>query len=584
MKKKIILIWGAFLCASAAQADNGSQGQPLASVVTISREELQDFKALDLAEVLRLYAGLSVSRTGGVAQPAQLSVRGSEPNQTVVLVDGIRINSGNTGLAALQDIKLEMVERIEIIKGAQSALYGSGATGGVINIITRQPAVEYKSLSFMTGSGGARQPTLQYHVSGDDYRAGISLLGYASGGEPNLLGSTVDNALYNNGVNVYYKTQLGPVNIGLNGWLQKGNTEYVEPATQIKRNQDFDNEFFSLQLGGNFSAAWHSTLRLSQMLAQDHVHHRAPGALDNDVKTTILNTLEWQNEIALSEVNQLKVGLLVVDDKSSARIDDRPYNIVTASKAIYLQDRFSIDKHRALIAVRQTDSDAFGGNTSWNLEYGYQLTADTEIVALSGAAYREPNAIERMGVEGNLDLKAERSTQAEVALRHTFSASHTLSVALFQQRTKALIQLNDAASAFVNRGVYENQGVEINHVMGGGAWGTRVDLVIQQPKDRATGNELGLRAKNSLTTQLYYQTTNSRTALQFVAVGPRKIISGSAAELGGYGLVNLSSRKMFGKRWRLQGKLENLTDKRYQTVAGYGALGRAAYVDLEWLF
>ncbi len=584
MKKTQLVAVAAMVCATAAQARDAGPVPPLASTVVISQEELLDFKAMDVAEVLRLYAGITIARTGGVAQEARVSLRGTQPNHTVVLVNGVRINSGNSGLAGLQNIKLEMIERIEITQGAQSALYGSGAIGGVINIYTRQPTEEYTSLAFMVGSNSARQPTLQYHVSGDTYRAGISLLGYDSGGEPDVLGSTVDNALYNNGVSLYYDTWVGPVNIALNGWLQKGNTDYVERPSLIPRDQDFDNEFFSVQLGGSFSPDWSTTLRLSQMLAQDHVHHRAPTALDNDVNTSILNELHWKNEIALSEANQLMFGMVVVDDKSSARVDDRPYHIETASKALYLQDRLHIGKHDALVAVRQTHSDAFGNNTSWNLEYGYRLATHTSLVAIRGAAYREPDALARMGVNGNLDLNAERSLYSELALRHRFSEAHTLNIALFQQQTRALIELDGTATRFINRGVHENKGIEVNYAIGSERWGARIDLVLQTPKDETSGNPLGQRAENSLTTQLHYQTAHTRTALQMVAVGARKAATNGNAELGGYGIVNFSSRRAFGKHWRLQGKLENVADKRYQTVEGYGAQGRATYVELEWLF
>lgn len=107
-------------------------------VTVITRQDIEQSLAADLAELLRFEAGLDIGRNGGAGQSTSLFMRGAESNHTLVLIDGVRINPGTVGGAAIQHIAPELVERIEIVKGARSALFGTDAIGGVINVITRR--------------------------------------------------------------------------------------------------------------------------------------------------------------------------------------------------------------------------------------------------------------------------------------------------------------------------------------------------------------------------------------------------------------------------------------------------------------
>lgn len=110
----------------------------LASVVVIDRDEIERSLAGDAGDLLRFHAGLDIARTGGPGQTTSLFIRGAESNHTLVMVDGVRINPGTIGQPALQNLAPELIERIEVVKGPRSALYGTDAIGGVVNVITRR--------------------------------------------------------------------------------------------------------------------------------------------------------------------------------------------------------------------------------------------------------------------------------------------------------------------------------------------------------------------------------------------------------------------------------------------------------------
>ena len=112
--------------------------QATVPVSVITREDIELSMATDLAELLRFEAGIDIGRNGGPGQATSIFLRGTESNHTLLLIDGVRMNPGTIGGAAIQHISPEVIERVEIVKGARSALFGTDAIGGVINIITRR--------------------------------------------------------------------------------------------------------------------------------------------------------------------------------------------------------------------------------------------------------------------------------------------------------------------------------------------------------------------------------------------------------------------------------------------------------------
>ncbi len=122
-----------------------SADEALAAVTVITRAEIEAAQAQDLAELLRFHAGLDIGRNGGAGQPASLFLRGTESNHTLVLLDGVRLNPGTIGGAPWQNLDPNLIERIEIVRGPRSSLYGPDAIGGVIQIFTRRAAAANSS-------------------------------------------------------------------------------------------------------------------------------------------------------------------------------------------------------------------------------------------------------------------------------------------------------------------------------------------------------------------------------------------------------------------------------------------------------
>jgi len=144
-------------------------------VTIIGRDQIEQSLARDIAQLLRFEAGLDIGRNGGPGQTTSLFLRGTESNHTLVLVDGVRINPGTIGGAALQNINPDVIERIEIVKGSRSALYGTDAIGGVINIITRKVNSSYIESGFGYGMYDTKNRKLDIGYNIDSTEIGLSV-------------------------------------------------------------------------------------------------------------------------------------------------------------------------------------------------------------------------------------------------------------------------------------------------------------------------------------------------------------------------------------------------------------------------
>ena len=181
--------------------------------------------ASDLGDALRFVPGVEVARLGGPGQQTSLFVRGTESNHVLVLMDGLRINPGTIGTAAIQNIAPEFVERVEIVKGPRSTLYGSDAIGGVINVITRRGADEGGSVQAGFGQlRYAKRKPFRAGIGGERAEASFGASWLESDGFPTRTGDTTDRGYENTSFTASARADAGPVELGVRGWYASGTT------------------------------------------------------------------------------------------------------------------------------------------------------------------------------------------------------------------------------------------------------------------------------------------------------------------------------------------------------------------------
>jgi len=550
--------------------------ETLAPVIVIDRAQIEQSQATDVVDLLRGHAGLDVGRNGGPGQPASLFMRGTDSNHVLVMVDGVKINPGTIGGAALQNIDPNLIERIEIVKGPRSALYGSEAVGGVINIITRRATTGLNSSAYVgAGRYETRKAGVGLHKGGNDYRAGINVAYTDTAGYPTRTASDIASAYDNLSLNLYGGKTFGDTHVELSHWQASGTSNYLDFfLTSI--SQDYANRTTALSIDSTLRDNWTTTLRLSQ--AVDNIDQNQT----SDYAHTRRDALDWQNNLQLTTAQLLTAGLYFSKEHTASSAFGSGFTDNTKVKALFAQDDLNLGQHRLLLAARYTDHDAFGSRATWDAEYGYHLSADTRFSAAVGTAFRAPDATDRFGFGGDPNLSPETSRNIELSLHHKLNDKQSVALSAFDNRITNLIEYDLAINRLINVGRARIRGIEASYDIQARPWGAHIEAIAQNPRDEVNHDPLARRAKRTLSASLFYDMDRYRVGADWLATTKRKDSPFSSVYNAGYGLVNLTAQTRLNPQWTLQGRVENLTDKHYTLADGYNTTGRSLYVELRY--
>ncbi|HKT32885.1 MAG TPA: TonB-dependent receptor [Gammaproteobacteria bacterium] len=571
--------------------------QEVAPVIVITAQQIQLSGAQSIAQVLRQYAGLDIAANGGPGQPTSLFLRGTNSNQTLVMINGVKINPADGSGAPLANIHLNDIERIEIVKGPRAALYGSDAIGGVINIITKQ-ASEGTHYGARAGAGryGTYDNGGHFDYGRGDSAFGVSADNYHTDGFPAVAGTDFDSGNTDRTWNAYGRTMLAGVGLSFKHWQSTGNTQYTDfspnpPFALAPFDENYGNQTTSLDLTGHFASGWRSNLNLSHMLDEIDQLQADPfnPQQSPDFVHTQRNVIDWQNDIALGEYQLLTAGVYSEAQHAAAQSFGLGFDQPDRINALYLEDDLNFSKNRLVLAARDTHDQAFGNHLTWNADYGYDLTADTRLTAGAGTGFRAPSANERFGFGGNPNLQPETSQNLELGLRQKISNNQSLTLSAFRNNLDNLIEFVVTPSNLNG----ENQNVDRARVRGLEAgyqltqndWSWRTNLIFQKPEDLQTSALLLRRAERTLATALDWHNDTTSFGVHLIATGPRSDLdfnTGAPVTDAGYMLAGLTARHILGHGFAVSGSLENLFDTHYQTANGYNTAGRSLFVRLEY--
>lgn len=554
----------------------------LASVEVIHGEELLRQPASDLGDALRMVPGVEVARLGGHGQQTSLFLRGTDSNHVLVLVDGVRINPGTIGSASIQNIAPELVERVEIVKGPRSTLYGSDALGGVINVITRRGAADGASVQAGFGRYDTRSASLTTGLGGERAEASFGASWIDSDGFPTRRGDTVDRGYENRSLTASARLAAGAAELALRGWHAEGTSEYSDFfVTPV--DQDFVNS--ALALSASFAPREGFRSRLTTGHATDELDQNQSA----DFLETRRLTVDWQNDFALSG-HRLTAGLLWQDEDAEAESFGLRYGADTRTGQAYFQDQADFGAHRLLLGAAWTDHETFGGHATWNAEYGYAPGERSLVTVAAGTAFRAPDATDRFGFGGNTELKPEESRSWEIGYRRRIGERQSVSVTAFRNEIDELIQfvvLDPDTFEGENRNVDRAriEGLEAAWRYDGERWSARAGATLQDPRDAVTDARLLRRAREHLTLAIARRLRGHEIAADFLYAGERRDIGFPAQiRLPSYWLANLSARIALGRHWTLLARAENLSDEDYELASGFNTMGRSLFVALRHEF
>ncbi len=566
--------------------------ETLASVTVITRQVIERSQAQSVQDLLRGEPGISIANNGGPGKATSVFLRGTESDHVLVLIDGVKTGSATLGTTAFQDIPIDQIERIEIVRGPRSSLYGSEAIGGVIQIFTRKgggPLKPYLSL----GGGSYQTYNASAGVSGGGERgwfnvnaSGITTEGFnACNGKPSPGGA---------GCFTYepdkdgYRNTSGSVRAGYrfdNGASVDVNALRAEGENQFDGN--FVNESKSVQqvVGSRLrfspSAAWHMTLAAGQ--GRDDSDNFKDGVFKSRFNTT-RDTASLQNDVTLGQAHLVTVGLDYQNDK----VDSTTAYAVTSrdNKGLFAQYQGAFGPQNVQLAVRGDDNEQFGERTTGGLAWGYDLSGDLRLTASYGTAFKAPtfNELYFPGF-GNPGLRPEESRSYEVGLRGK-GAWGGWSLNAFQTDVNDLIAYDASVGAPANIDEARIRGIEAVLSARLSDWRLRSALTLLDPENRASGANYGKllarRAEQALRLDLDRAIGRFRVGGTLFAEGRRYDDLANTREMGGYAVAGLRGEYLFAKAWRAQARIENLFDKQYETASFYNQPGRSIFVTLRY--
>jgi vitamin B12 transporter len=563
--------------------------QTLADVSVITRQEIDASVARDVIDLLRLEAGIDLYRTGGAGQQTSLFLRGTNTNQVLVLIDGVRAASANTGAFAFEQLPLDAVERIEIVRGPRASYWGSDAIGGVIQIFTRKlegprVALGYGSYRDADGSAGIGHWA---GANGYSVQVGARHVGGFSPTNPGICNGPNDPYCPYDGDNDGYRN----TNLAARGAYTLGNqilsAALFRNQGQVQFDQGYSNiieQTAGVNLEGELSANWSHRLSLGN----------AREDLNTPTYTTLYltrrNSLLWQNEFRLDENQHVVAGIDLVHDHGETRDTSTnlpQYRDSRDNRALFAGWRGTFGALDSEVSVRHDDNSEFGGANTGSLALGWRINDLLRIYANAGQGFRSPTLNEQFSpgyggyFAGNPNLRPERSRSSELGLEFAPSANQRIKANLYSTRIRDLIDFAGPKNQAENVARAKIDGAELSYQISQGPWSARASYTWNDPRNEDTASVLLRRAKQKVSGVLERRFGERFSGgTEIVHVGPRADYGD--VNLPAYTLVNLRARYELNRAWSLSARIENLTDRDYELVHGYNTPGRSGFLDIVW--
>ena len=564
--------------------------QSLASVTVVTRQDIERLQANNLQEVLTGLPGLNLANNGGPGKNTSVFLRGTESDHVLVLIDGVEIGSATTGSAAFQYLPVEQIERIEIVRGPRSTLYGSEAIGGVIQIFTRKggagvtPVLSLGSGSHQTfqasaGLNGGTETTW-FNLNVSRYTTN----GFNSCSTPTGTGGcwTVepdDDGYSNTAGSFRLGHRFGDrASIELYALRSAGDNEYDGSfSNENTYNQQAMGATASLEL----TPSWSMQIRAGRGL--DESKSARDGNFSGRYNTE-RDTFLLQNDLTVGDTGLLTLGLDYQDDKVDS---STAYARTSRSNlGLFGQYQAALGEHDFLAALRLDDNEQFGNHVTGNLGWGYALLDGLRLTAGYGTAFKAPtfNELYYPGY-GNPDIDPESSQSLEFGLAGA-AFWGDWSVNVYQTEIDDLIAYDAAIFAPNNVDSARIRGLELSANTRLAGWDASADLTLMKPENRGNGgnrgNLLPRRSETGLRILADRDFGDFTLGATINAQGRRYDDLGNTRKLDGYVTVDLRLDYALNRNWLLQGKVGNLFDEDYQTASYYNQDGRNVFLTLRY--
>ena len=562
------------LISGNRQVQTRSDSSSANSVFT--RDDIDRLQPTSLTDLLGRVPGVQIARSGGRGGLPGIYIRGTKSAQSLVLVDGQRMANATSADSNLQYLNIDQIERVEVLRGSRSVIYGSDAIGGVIQVFTRRGADQAAQLRVRSAVGSYGSSQNSVGISGGDaltrFNLSTSLEETAGVNRTHeSFPSDSDHDAYRNkslSLNLSH-TLSDDIEVGLSALKNTGKTELDngfgrwDPETSSVSGQqlysDFDISSVSSFIDAQLTERWNSRLELGHSENREKTRDK----LSPDIASfnTYRDSLNWQNNLTLTDQHSLIVGADAYEDRvrsSTVFDEDSRWN-----RAAFIQHRFQGDYFSTELGLRHDQNQQFGNQNTWSASLTVPLNASNDVLLSYSEGFRAPTFNDLYYPQfGNPRLKPEHSKSYELQWRSQLSEDSRLETSLYRTDIRDAI-VADADFIQQNIGAARVTGFESALHQQWFGWQSSLGIAIIDPRDRESGHTLGRRARRTLSLDLDRQFDRLGVGASWQAVSSSFNDEDNTQPIAGYGLLGLRGNWQASPQVRLDLKVDNLLDKTF---------------------
>jgi vitamin B12 transporter len=569
----------------SASRTEQSLSDVLPSVSVISRADIDKSQATNLADLLQGEAGLEFGRNGGPGSITSFFLRGQDSKNVVVIVDGVRLKDEVTGTSQVENISLSQIERIELLRGNASALYGQGAVGGVIQIFTKAgkgSPKAYSSISY--GSRNTSDITVGYGGQVDDYKFNFGVSRQETSGYSAINSSQYRNA--NSDKDGYLNNSMsGSLSKGLGGGNEIGvrvNATYAkldyDDAYGVRTDlhtQTSANYLTGLYLKNKISDRWISRFDFNASQVEIKAHKNGGLVTNNDTRQ---NQVRWFNTYQYSETQLFNFG---AEDVRANSVTTSNGDASRNARAIFVGHQGKYDRLSSQLNIRYDNITSGQEATTGLLGLGYQLTQSLKAVSSISSGFNAPTLFEQTNTPR---LATEKYKSREFGFVQNNPSGLTRLVYFNTSTTNAILYDGSfqGSNDYSNIGRVENSGIELSSRLSLGGYTLRLSAVTQDPWDVSNNRQLERRAKQYGSIDVSRPVASYDLGVKLYGSAERKDRTGGNGTLAGYSIWSFYASKKIDKEWTARLKLDNAFDRDYQLAYGYNTPGRGVFATLQY--
>ncbi|WP_336721437.1 TonB-dependent receptor plug domain-containing protein [Acinetobacter soli] len=554
------------IVVTASKSEEKASEVP-ARITIIQPQILEQSPIASLPDLLMTEAAINMVQSGGYGQSASIFLRGAESDQTLILRDGVRLNSNSSGAAALPFIDTTDIKQIEILKGPASVLYGTDAIGGVVQLVTKVPT---KSSVFTTNEVGENK-TYKSLVGADIAENGFyaQIRGQRLETDGTPVKETVDapNASFDQkGFSTKFGVEKENFAASIDYSKNKGNSAYDNSGNLT--NQDFQNEVINLKGKFNFTDQIELNTRLSQF--KDDTEQKDANYLGTyDFVHSKTQEAEIYNKWNFTNNQNLMIGITHRKNEGDVVSFGSPYKEDVNSTGYFIQHQYNQSGLNTQVGVRLEDNEKFGTHTVAQGAIRYQLLPLTSVYANIGSAFKAPTLNDLYGFGGNQDLKPEESLSYEIGFDQQLAYNIRTGLSLYTTKVDNLINYGISQMENVDKAKFE--GAEAYIKWQGENLYTNLGFNYVRSKDENTGEDLSRRPRQNISLTTGWQDEKYALSATVVANSKYDNTAYDTVSVPGHLRIDMHGQYTINEHLQVFSNIQNIGDVKYRTAYSSGS-------------